>query len=136
MTAVIFAEKGDQIVVKFPYDPDAVARLKDTVPGHERSWDNASKQWVIGSRWGNELTEVLIAGGHTVRGEGEKPPPVTALDPEHGPGSMWTPAEDRAWAKAHAAEVIESIPENLRHRFLREYAKLLYPEMYERGRAG
>jgi hypothetical protein len=34
-------------VVKFPYDPGAVAALKARILPHQRSWDNTRKVWII-----------------------------------------------------------------------------------------
>ena len=34
-------------VVKFPYDPAAVAQLKARILPHQRSWDNTRKVWII-----------------------------------------------------------------------------------------
>lgn len=126
MTQITYDDRGDEIVVAFPYDPDAVSRLKDAVPSFARRFDPATKNWHVESRWANDLTEALLAGGHRVGAVMAEPPPPEASEP----GSMWVPGEDKAWAKAKAAEIFDAIPAHLRSRTFRELAKLIFPDLY------
>lgn len=126
MTQITLDDRGDEIVVSFPFDRDAVDRLKATVPSFARRFDPTTKRWHVESRWGEALTEALLADGHDVGAVPGEPPPPEASEP----GSLWAPGADKEWAKAKAAEIFDSIPAHLRSRTFRELAKLVFPDLY------
>lgn len=110
---------GGWLKVTFPYDPGAVAIIKSAVPAEARSWNAAQKLWMVREKWGNTLTEAMIAGGHSVGAVMAEP----AVE-------FWTNDDVKVEAKARARAIIDDIPRHLRGKVFREMAKILYPDMY------
>lgn len=122
MTALAIKPNG---TVTFRYDADAVAMLKDAVPSYARSFDPETKAWKVELEWLPKLIEAAVAAGHTIGDEPPRTPKVDTLA-----GFFGASDSDKAEAKARAASIVDSIPEPLRHRVLREVARLLYPDLY------
>src|ERR1700752_288040 len=85
MIAVMFTPGPDGHTVRFAYDPEVVAAIKQTVPGYARSWRPHTKLWTVDPVWVPVLADTLRALGQIVTGL--QPPPRQA----HG---------DADWARA------------------------------------
>lgn len=133
MTLVTFNDDRLTTTVSFPYDADAVALLKNLVPGWDRNFDPETKTWRVGKAWRPKLTEALTKAGHQVRDAADDPPPPPK--PAHyagGEGGFFGIDDDGA--KATAAALVESIKPELRGAVFREMGKILYPDMYPKRR--
>jgi hypothetical protein len=74
MTAVVVAPSvGGRYTIRFRYDPNVVATIKQTVPGYGRSWDAQRRVWFVEPDWIHVLTSELRRRGHTVTGPEEPP---------------------------------------------------------------
>lgn len=54
------------LAITSPYDPAFVAALKTVVPGTDRKWDGARKQWLVSVDYGSQLQR-LVAQHYGVR---------------------------------------------------------------------
>lgn len=45
--------------VRFPYNADVVAAIKDTVPWQFRTYDPGDKSWTVEAPWGTELIRIM-----------------------------------------------------------------------------
>lgn len=129
MTIVTVRPDEKHLLVTFPYDADAVGRLKDAVPGWDRNFDPQTKAWKIGKPWLPKLIETMVEGGHTIS-DGSAPPPPPKRSSTGVAEFFGSSESDKVEAKARAEAIVASIPTPLRHRVLREYARLLYPDLY------
>jgi hypothetical protein len=136
MTNVAMIEKPDHtyVSVRFAYDPDAIAILKDTVPSALRSYDPPTKTWSVHNTYGNRLAEALIAAGHTITDTDAPPPPPKPSVYSPGIGGFFgiDDADDGYDATATAAAILESIPTQHRGKVLRAMAKAMFPDLYPR----
>lgn len=122
MTNLTIVDDDSRLIVSFPYDASAVALLKDAVPSYARSYDPPTKRWFVDPQFGNDLTEAMIAAGHTVGAEAVRPP-----RPKLEPGTLWDDGYD---ADAKAAEILATVPSTAHGAVLRALVKKLYPDMY------
>ena len=133
MTTVTLSDDGTMTKVSFPYDAEAVALLKDSVPGWDRRFDPATKSWVVGKAWRPKLTEALTRAGHQVRDAADPPPKPTHYSQGIG-GFFGVDDEVEGFdIKGAAQAFVDSIPVAHRGKAFRAVAKLLYPDLY-RGR--
>ena len=58
MTVSIVADRGG-LLVRFPYSPDAVKRLKAEIPAHLRRWDPETKCWAVDPSVGAQVATLL-----------------------------------------------------------------------------
>lgn len=135
MTTIIVAIDGLRATISFPYDADAVTRLKDVVPGWDRRFDPETKHWVIGKAWLPKLTEAMNAGGHTVGDQ----PPAPPLKPEHydrGVGGFFgIDDNDDFDTDAFAAAILTSVETRHHGKLLRAFARAIYPDLYPKRKA-
>ncbi len=68
MTVVMFTPGSGGHVVRFAYDPAVVATIKATVPSYARSWQPATRTWLIDPGWAPVLADTLRCYGHTITG--------------------------------------------------------------------
>lgn len=142
MTIVRLVEQDDgrRLRASFPYDPDAVSTVKRHVPSTFRSYDSSSKSWLIDAKFGEELTEALMANGHTVLFGDDA---TTSAIAEPGPdqpveqffvagSEKATKAKVRAEDRAYAELIIAKVPANRIHGVFRQMSRVLYPELFAR----
>lgn len=128
---------GDLHSVRFPYDSAAVDLLKMTVPHHGRQWSPTTKTWLIDSMYVLALAAALREAGHRVRDAADAPlPPPTPTHYDRGIGGFFgVDDEPNDFDVDGAAQrFVESIPYEHRGKVFRSVAKLLYPDLYSKGR--
>ena len=45
--------------LKFDYDVDIIQRLKSTIPGHMREWDDDKKEWWVSEYFEKQINDVF-----------------------------------------------------------------------------
>lgn len=130
MTTVRFVDQPntDMVAINFPYDPDLVELIKQLSPG-VRSYDRDTKTWMVLDEHAVRLADVMGKAGHVIL-HGDEAPPKPRVPREPG---LFPPTD--GYPAAEVAETfIASIPGNQVGAVFRAMAKLLYPDLYPKGR--
>jgi len=80
MIAIRFARRGAHYAVTSRYNPDVVATIRSVVAGFARTYDPATRTWLIDAAWASALASALRAQGMYVTGIAEPAPPTPDRD--------------------------------------------------------
>jgi hypothetical protein len=68
MSTVTFRRRGTIYTVRFRYNPTLVELIKDVVPSYARSWNRATREWIVDTYEARQLASAMRQLGHKVIG--------------------------------------------------------------------
>jgi len=83
-TAVTLDTDGQQLILRFPYDPGLVAAVK-SLPATDRRWDDSLKAWIIDPAAGQQVAKLILS----ITGQHIQLPTIYTPKPETKILSVW-----------------------------------------------